>query len=187
MMPTHKITELLQAWNKGDSEALEELLPLVDNELKKIAHAYMRNEETRHLLQTTALLNEAMMRLLGQKIAWTSRRQFYALVARRMRQVLIDYARSRLASRRGHGTEHVDLSDAVTPLFEMSKELLQLDEALTRLAEIDERKAKIVEYRYFVGLTFDEVAQVLEISRSTVDREWRFARSWLKDEMTGDH
>ncbi len=185
MTRKHEITELLQAWSRGDSEALAKLIPLVDAELRKIAHAYMRRENFGHTLQTTALVNEAIIRLIeGEPINWQSRQHFYALVARRMRQVLIEHAREQLAAKRGGRAEHIDVADAGFLSTEMSEELILLDEALTKLSKIDERKAKIIEYRYFGGFTLEEVATLLEVSSSTVDREWRFARSWLKREMT---
>jgi RNA polymerase sigma factor (TIGR02999 family) len=184
MPQTHQITDLLRAWSKGDSEALEKAIPLVDHELKKIAHAYLRNEKPGHTLQTTALVNEAVMRLLGKEINWTSRRQFYALVARRMRQVLVDYARAQCAARRGAGAEHVNVDDVLELSVEVSRDLIMLDEALTTLGQLDERKARVVEYRYFGGFTFEEVAQIMDIAPATVDREWRLARSWLKAQLT---
>jgi RNA polymerase sigma factor (TIGR02999 family) len=184
MSREHQITELLQAWSNGDSQALEQLVPLVDDELKKIAHAYMLRERPGHTLQTTALVNEALIRLIGgERIDWHSRKHFYALVARRMRQVLIDYAKKRLAAKGPGINEHIDLDEAIiTP--EMSEELSLLDEALTKLAELDELKSKIVEYRYFGGYTLKEVAELLNLSEAKVDREWRFTRSWLKREIT---
>jgi RNA polymerase sigma factor (TIGR02999 family) len=186
MSRTHEITDLLQAWNNGDSQALAKLIPLVDHELKKIAHAYMLREKPGHTLQTTALVHEALIKLLeGEKIDWQSRRHFYALVARRMRQVLIEHARARLAAKRGGGAEHVEVDEGILLTTEMSEELVMLDEALEKLAKIDDRKAKVVEYRYFGGFTNEEVAELLGIAPSTVDREWRIARSWLKREMTG--
>ncbi|MEN3326590.1 MAG: hypothetical protein V7638_1397 [Acidobacteriota bacterium] len=185
MSRTHEITELLQAWSNGDSQALAKLIPLVDHELKKIAHAYMLREKAGHTLQTTALVNEALIKLLeGEKIDWQSRRHFYALVARRMRQVLIEHARARLAAKRGGGAEHIEVDEVIFLSTELSEELIMLDEALNKLASIDERKAKVVEYRYFGGFTNEEVAELLDIAPTTVDREWRIARSWLKREMT---
>lgn len=184
MLSTHEITDLLQAWSEGDSHALSQLIPLVDYELKKIAHAFMLNEKAGHTLQTTALVNEALIRLLGgQKISWQSRKHFYALVTRRMRHVLIEHARKKLAAKRGMRAEHVDIDDAIIS-FELSEELLLLDKALTELSQIDEQKATIIEYRHFGGFTLPEVAELLDISPSTVEREWRFARSWLKREMS---
>lgn len=185
MSDDHEITKLLQAWSNGDSEALAKLIPLVDHELRKIAHAYMLEEKPDHTLQTTALVNEALIRLLeGAKISWESRRHFYALVARRMRQVLTDHARTQLAAKRGGGAEHLPVEDAIVLSPEQSEELVMLDEALTRLAEVDERKAKVVEYKYFGGFTTEETAELLDVSTATVEREWQSARSWLRREMT---
>ncbi|HET9478237.1 MAG TPA: ECF-type sigma factor [Pyrinomonadaceae bacterium] len=184
MAQSHKITELLEALNNGDPHALDELIPLVDYELRQIAHAYMVREKPGHTLQTTALVNEALIRLIGKKVTFTSRRQFYALVARRMRQVLIDYARSRVASRRGGRVEHINVDDAVGLSFQESRELLRLDEALTTLSEVNEVQARIVELRYFGGFTLEEIAEIAGVSPSTVEREWRSARDWLKQQMT---
>jgi len=185
MPRTHEITELLQAWSRGDPEALEKLIPLVDHELRKIAHAYMGQERPGHLLQTTALINEALMKLIeGKPITWKDRRHFYSLVAIRMRQVLIEYARKQLAEKRGKRAEHIDVDDAIFLSSEMSEELVLLDAALKKLSEIDERKAKIVEYHYFGGFTFEEIAKILDLAPTTVEREWRFTRSWLKREMS---
>jgi RNA polymerase sigma-70 factor (ECF subfamily) len=185
MNRTHEITELLRAWSAGDSKALDKLIPLVDNELRRIAHAYMLKEKPGHTLQTTALVNEALIRLLeGEQISWQNRKHFYALVARRMRQVLIEHARARLAIKRGQRPEQIDFNEAIVLTNEMSEELVMLDEALEELAKVDERKAKIVEYRYFGGFTIADVADLLNTSPSTVEREWRLARSWLKREMT---
>ena len=187
MSSTHEITKLLQAWSGGDSQALVRLLPLVDHELRNIAHAYMIREGTGHLLQTTALVNEALIRLIAaEKISWQSRTHFYALVARRMRQVLIEHARHQLTAKRGNRAEHIDDADAVLLSSEASQELCLLDEALTELGKFDERKAKIVEYRYFGGFTLVEVAELLDVSSATIEREWRLARSWLKRQMTRD-
>lgn len=185
MPRTHEITELLQAWSNGDSQALGKLIPLVDHELRKIAHAYMNRERAGHTLQTTALVDEAIIRLMeGEKISWQSRTHFYSLVARRMRQILIEHARQQLTAKRGNRPEHVDVAEAVFLSSEASQEMIILDEVLMKLEKLDERKAKIVEYRYFGGFTLEEIANVLEVSPSTVEREWRVARSWLKREMT---
>ena len=180
----HEITDLLNAWSNGDSQALQKLIPLVDDELKKIAHAYMLRERPGHMLQTTALVNEALIRLLGgDRVNWHSRKHFFALVARRMRQVLIDYAKHRLAAKGPGAFEHIDLENAIISP-EMSQELSLLDAALTKLAAFDELKSAIVEYRYFGGYTLQEVAELLDISEAKVEREWRFTRSWLKREIT---
>ena len=174
-----EITEQLKAWNNGDPQALDRLLPLVDRELKKIAHNYMRNERPGNILQTTALVNEALIKLIRDNISWENRKQFYVLVRKRMIQVLIDYARKRPKA------EYVDVDEAVIP-DEKSAEIIMLGEALAKLATIDERKATIVECRFFIGLTVPEIAELLGVAQSTVERDWRFARSWLKREMTGD-
>jgi RNA polymerase sigma factor (TIGR02999 family) len=187
MTTTHQITGLLLAWSKGDSDALEKLVPLVDRELRRLAHSYMNKEREGHTLQTTALINEALIRFIeADKINWQSRLQFYAIVARRMRQILVEHARAQLTLKRGRRAEQVDLSVADRLSAEKSEELVVLDAALTKLAEIDERKSRIVEYRYFGGFTVPEVADILEVSAATVEREWRLARSWLRREMTGD-
>jgi RNA polymerase sigma factor (TIGR02999 family) len=145
----------------------------------------MVKEKVGHLLQTTALINEALMKLIeGEPITWQNRKHFYSLVARRMRQVLIEYAREQLAAKRGKRAEHIDIEDAVFLSSEMSEVLVLLDKALTKLSEIDERKARIVEYRYFGGFTLEEIAKIFDLAQSTVEREWRFARSWLKREIT---
>jgi RNA polymerase sigma factor (TIGR02999 family) len=187
MTTTHQITGLLLAWSKGDSDALEKLVPLVDRELRRLAHSYMNKEREGHTLQTTALINEALIRFIeADKINWQSRLQFYAIVARRMRQILVEHARAQLTLKRGRRAEQVNLSVADRLSAEKSEELVVLDAALTKLAEIDERKSRVVEYRYFGGFTVPEVADILEVSAATVEREWRLARSWLRREMTGD-
>lgn len=176
----HEITELLQAWRNGDEQAMDKLMPLVDRELKKIAKRYMRGERAGHILQTTALVNEALIRLIREKISVEDRKHFYGLVARRMRQVLIDYANQR------PGAEHVNVDDMDLPDKEKAHEILMLEEALTNLGKIDERKLRVVECRFFIGLTNDEIAELLGVASITVQRDWRFARSWLYTEMTGD-
>jgi RNA polymerase sigma-70 factor (ECF subfamily) len=178
-MQSNPITDLLKAWRNGDMKALDELIPLVDPELKKIAHAYLRNEKPGHILQTTALVNEALIRLLPKNISYENRGHFYGFVARRMRQVLKDYARK--AKRAKYvGLAGVGISE------EKSDEVIRLEEALTKLAAINERQATIVEYRHFIGLKRKEVAGLLGLSETTVDREWSEARQWLKHEITGD-
>jgi len=172
-----EITELLQAWNKGDKQAMNKLMPLVDYDVKRIAHNYMRNERTDHILQTTALVNEALIKLIRENISWQNRQQFYGFIARRMKQVLIDYARSTPR------VEYIDIDDAVIS-DQRPRDILRLDKALEELAELDERKARIVECRFFIGLTTAEIAEVLGVGKSTVDRDWDFTRSWLKQQMT---
>jgi len=172
-----EITELLQAWNKGDTEALNKLVPLVDHELKKIAHNYMHNERAGHILQTTALVNEALIKLIRENVSWENRQQFYGFIAKRMRQVLIDYVR------RTPNAQYVDINN-VTMSDEKSRELIRLDEVLKELAELDERKATMVECRFFIGLTIPETAKLLGIATTTVERDWQFTRAWLERKMT---
>jgi RNA polymerase sigma-70 factor, ECF subfamily len=186
MTNDHEITDLLQAWSKGDSQALDKLLPLVDYELRKIAHSYMNNEREGHTLQTTALINEALMRFLkSDKIDWHSRKHFYSIVSHRMRQVLVDHARAQTTDKRGNRPERVDISVADRLSKEKSQDIVVLDAALTKLAQINERQARIVELRYFGGFTTEQVAQILNVSQATVEREWRLARAWLFNEVTG--
>lgn len=175
-----EITKLLQAFCDGDTQALDKLIPLIDRELKKIAHQYMRNERAEHILQTTALVNEALIRLIRENIRFEDRKHFYGLVARRMRQVLFDYARKRPKA------EHVNVDDTDVPDKEKAREVLVLEDALKKLGQIDERQLAIIECRFFIGLTYDEIAELLDISSTTVQRDWRFARAWLKAEMTGE-
>lgn len=187
MPDAHEITNLLRAWGNGDAAALEKMIPLVDRELRKLAHAYMARERGGHTLQTTALINEALIRLLdSDRIGWQSRSHFYSIVARRMRQVLIEHARSQLALKRGHRADHVPISEAGQLSAEQSQELVLLDEALNKLAELDNRKSQVVEYRYFGGFTIEEVAEMMKVSPSTVQNEWRLARSWLRREMVSE-
>ena len=178
-MQPNQITDLLKAWGNGDVKALDELIPLVDPELKRIARAYLRKEQPGHLLQTTALVNEALIRLLPKTISYENRRHFYGFIARRMRQVLKDYAR------KAKSAKYVGL-DGVRTSDEKSNEVIMLEEALTKLAAINERQARVVEYRHFIGLKRKEVAELLGLSETTVDRAWKDARLWLKHEMTGN-
>ena len=187
MTRSDDITALLRAWSRGDSEALEKLLPLVDQELKRIAHAYMLNERAgRRSLHTSALVQEALASLIVDKpIEWKSRKHFYSIVAWRMRNILIEHARKRRAIKRGEDAEHLNVDDVILTK-EMSELLDLLDKALKKLARIDEQKAKIVELRYFGGFTLEEVASIMDLSQTKVEREWRFTRSWLKREITGE-
>ncbi|HEY6806885.1 MAG TPA: ECF-type sigma factor [Pyrinomonadaceae bacterium] len=185
-METHQITNLLQAWNGGDSQAFDQLLPLVDHELIRIARGRLKGERTGNTFQTGDLLNEALIKLLGHDVSWTSRKHFYALVARRMSQVLIDHARKKHAKINGGGMKRTDWDDKYGPSEKKSREIVAVNEALTSLSQIDERKALIVEYRYFVGLTIAEVSKLLQIAPSTVQLEWDFARLWLKQQLTNN-
>jgi len=174
------VTRLLAAWSQGDRAALEEVTRLVYEELRGLAHHYMRRQGPGHTLQTTALVNEAYLRLAKQdQPDFANRSHFLAVAATAMRQVLVDHARAALRQKRGHGTRELALDDAALVSPEPMREIADLDEALQRLALLDSRKARVVELRYFGGLTEDEIAEVLEISAVTVRRDWVFARAWL--------
>jgi RNA polymerase sigma factor (TIGR02999 family) len=182
-----QITQLLIAWNSGDESSLEHLLPVVETELRKIAHNYMRRENVNHTLQTTALVNEAYLKLIDQtRAGWQNRAHFFAISAQIMRRILLNHARDRVAGKRGGGAKHVELEEAGILTKEKSTELIALDEALERLAEFDKTKSRIVELLYFGGLTIEETAEVLGISRSTVSIHWRAAKAWLGKEIRGE-
>jgi RNA polymerase sigma-70 factor (ECF subfamily) len=180
-----QMTQLLVAWSNGDAAALDELAPLVYDELRRLARRHMSREREGHTLQTTALVNEAYLRLIDQHdVRWQNRAHFFAIAARMMRRILIDHARSRHYEKRGGGAPRVSLDDAAELSGGRAAELVSLDEALKALAEIDERKARVVELRYFGGLTAEEIAEVVGCSPDTVTREWRRAKAWLRREMT---
>jgi RNA polymerase sigma-70 factor (ECF subfamily) len=175
------LTSLLIEWQEGDPTALDRLTPLVYDELRRIAHRYVRRERNGHTLETTALVNEAYVRLAGSKnIAWENRSHFFAATAQVMRHVLIDHARKRLYAKRGGDIQHVPLDDAVSEMtVQRADELIVLNEALDELAKLDPRKARVVEMRYFAGLSLEETAEVLNVSLMTVRRDWRAAKAWL--------
>lgn len=174
------VTELLHEWRQGDKSAFDKLMPLVYDEMRRIAHRYMQKERDGHTLQTTALINEAYVRLVGQqKIEWQNRAHFFAVTAQVMRHVLIDHARRVHYAKRGGGAQHVALDDVDAMTTERAAELVALDEALSELAILDPRKSRVVELRYFGGLSLEETADVLEISLMTVRRDWRAAKAWL--------
>jgi RNA polymerase sigma-70 factor (ECF subfamily) len=174
------ITSLLVDWSNGDQSALDKLLPLVEKELHRLAHSYMRRENPDHTLQTTALVNEAYLKLIDQKkTRWQNRAHFFGIAARIMRRILMNYARDQQRLKRGGGAVQVSLSEVAVISLNKSADLLALDEALERLAETDERKARVVELRYFGGLSVEETAEVLGISEITVLRDWKFAKAWL--------
>lgn len=178
------VSQLLQAWGRGDLRAREELVPLVHQELRKRATAFLRRERRDHTLQPTALVHEAYIRLLGQqRVTWRNRSQFFGVAAQIMRRVLVDYARERQAAKRQAGVR-VTLDDGIGSVRPLDCELLMLDDALHDLARIDERQASIVELKYFGGLSEEEVAAVLSLSRATITREWQSARAWLYRRMT---
>ena len=181
------VTHLLDAWSRGDQAALNKLMPLVYAELRRLAHHYMSQEGAGHTLQTTALVNEAYLRLVNQKqAAWQNRAQFIGIAAQLMRRVLIDDARSRAYAKRGAGIRPVELDEAAALSPTQAESVLAVDEALEHLAGLDPRKARIVELRYFGGLTVDETAEVLKISSVTVMRDWSFAKAWLHRELSHD-
>ena len=186
-----EITRLLKAWGRGDSAALDRLTPLVYEQLHRMARRYMRNERPGHTLQATALVNEAFLRLVDTRdLDWTDRAHFYAVCARVMRRILVDGARSRASIKRGgqadraEYTTAINLDDLPTPGAEISAQVCALDEALNTLAQIDPRRAQVVELRFFGGLTVEETGQVLQVSPQTVMRDWRLARAWLARELS---
>jgi RNA polymerase sigma factor (TIGR02999 family) len=182
----HEITRLLMDWRGGDRAALDKLMPLVYDELRRLARHYLSQERPGHTLQTTALVNEAYLRLIDQQDSdWQGRAHFFAVAARIMRHLLIDHARSRQYAKRGGGAPQVSLDEAAAVSAERSAELLALDEALGRLAAVDERKVMIVELRYFSGLSVEETAEVMRVSAITVKREWLKAKAWLYRELKG--
>jgi RNA polymerase sigma factor (TIGR02999 family) len=182
-----QITQLLIDWNNGSPEAMEKLMPMVESELRRIAANYMRRERPGHTLQTSALVNEAYLKLVDQtRVRWQNRSHFFALASQLMRRILLDHARSQRRAKRGGDAIPVNLDDVAVIAPERSAELVALDDALTRLAEFDLRKAKIVEMRFFGGLTVDEAAEALGIAPITVMLHWRLARAWLQREMRGE-
>lgn len=182
-----EITQLLQGWRGGDRKALDALLPIVYKELRRLAHFQMRQERPDHTLQSSALVHEAYLRLLGENTPqWESRSHFFAIAAQLMRQILVDYARRRGAGKRGGGAVTLSLEDAevLAPGKEKDLDVVALDDALKALAQIDARKAQVVELRFFGGLNFDQTAEVLGVSAVTVARDWSTARAWLHREMS---
>ena len=178
------ITQLLVAWSEGDRAALDELMPLVHAELRRIARNYMRGERKGHTLQTTALINEAYLRLVDQKqVRWQNRAHFLAIASEMMRRILVDYARRRQYQKRGAGAVQVTLNEAAEVVNERSPDLVALDEALLSLAKIDERRSRVVELRFFGGLSIEETAEVLKVSTTTVERDWTIAKAWLHKEV----
>jgi len=181
---THEVTELLLAWSNGEKNALESLAPLVYKELHRLAHYYMSRERPDHTLQTSALVNEAYLRLVDQKrVQCQNRAHFFAISAQLMRQILINHAQSRRCLKRGRGARKVSLDEAIIVSEERSEDLLALDDALNELAKADPRKSKVVELRFFGGLSVEETAEALNVSPVTVMREWRLAKAWLYREL----
>ena len=181
------ITQLLVAWSGGDKAALNQLVPLVYEELRRQAANYLRRERPGHTLQTTALIHEAYLRLVDQKsVQWQNRAQFFGIAAQLMRRILVDHARTKHRAKRGGSAVQVSLTDATVVAKDASLDLIEIDEALNRLAEIDEQQAKIVELRFFSGLNVEETAAALNISPATVKRDWSVAKAWLHREITRD-
>lgn len=184
----HDVTKLLEKWGQGDQDALAQLMPLVYDELHRLAGAYLRRERRGHTLQPTALVNEAYLKLIDQRTShWRNRAQFFGVAAQLMRRILVDHARAHHAAKRGGPRYNVSLSKARRFGDEPDLDLLDLHEVLERLAEIDPGQARIVELRFFGGLTIEETAEVMEMSHATVEREWSMARAWLKRELRGNH
>ena len=183
----HDVTERLLAWSDGDREALDQLIPLVYDHLRQLAHRYMRRERAGHTLQTTALVNEVYLRLIDQRqVHFENRAHFFAIAAQLMRRIVVDHAHTQHRAKRGGGAERLSLDEAALMSPVQSAEMLALDEALQSLAEIDERKARVIEMRYFGGLSVEETAIVLGVSENTVIRDWALAKAWLRREMDGE-
>ena len=181
------VTGLLLAWSQGDRVALDRLMPLVEGELQLLAHRYLRRERAGHTLQTTALVNEAYLRLVDQREPrWQSRAHFFGIAAQMMRRILIDYARKVAYAKRGGGAQKISLDEVCLLAEGRADELVALDDALTALARVDERKSRLVEMRYFGGLSVDEIAEVLGVHPDTVTREWRRAKIFLRRELEAD-
>jgi RNA polymerase sigma-70 factor (ECF subfamily) len=186
LVSQQRVTELLVQWSHGDDAALAELTPLVYEELHRVAHRHLSGQRPNHTLQTTALVNEAYLRLADQtNPRWQNRAHFFAVAARAMRQILVSYARTQRSQKRGAGAFKVDLDEAALVSPQESKQIVDLHEALEQLSALDSRKAQVVELKYFGGLNYDEIAEVLKISRMTARRDWEFAKVWLYTELHG--
>lgn len=187
MSAPEEISQLLAAWENGDRQALDTLIPFVEGELRRLARHYMMRERPDHTLQTTALINEAFLRLAGQtQVRWQNREHFYGIAAQLMRRILLDHAKGQRRVKRWGGECKVSLSDVAVMDKRKSAELIALDEALSRLALIDQRKSRVVELRYFGGFSVEETAEVLGTSAVTVMRDWSMAKAWLRRELTGE-
>jgi len=183
---SHEISQLLAEWSDGNQAALDQLYPLVYDELRRLAHRYLRRERKGHTLQTTALINEAYLRLVDQRhIRWENRSHFFGIAAKMMRRILVDHARRYEYAKRGGGAVKSSLDEVAVVAKERARELLLLDEAIASLAKIDARRSHVVELRFFAGLSNEEIGEVLNISANTVMRDWNLARAWLYKELTG--
>jgi RNA polymerase sigma factor (TIGR02999 family) len=181
--PVTNVTQVLLEWRSGNQEALDRLMPMVYDELRRLAGRYMRSERSEHTLQATALVNEAYIRLVDMEVSWQDRAHFFAVAARLMRRLLVDHARAHQRVKREGGAAKVSLDEAVEVSSKPSVDLVALDEALTRFATFDPRKAEIIELHFFGGLSNEEVAEALGISRATVQRDLRLAKAWLSREL----
>lgn len=182
---THEVTRLLLDWSNGDKTALDKLMPLIYEELRRLAHRYMSRERAGHTMQTTALVNEAYVRLINRKnVHWQDRAHFFAIAAELMRTILVDHARSHATAKRGGGARKLSLEEALVVSQERAAEVVALDEALNALAVIDPKQSRIVELRFFGGLTIEETAEVLDLSAATIKREWTTAKAWLYHELS---
>ena len=181
---SHEVTQLLIQWSNGDKAALDKLMPLIYRELRQLARHYMSRERPGHTLQTTALVNEAYMRLVNRKgVHWQNRAHFFAIAAQLMRSILVDHARSHAYAKRGGGAHKIALDDAMAVSQQRAADVVALDDALKRLAEIDPQQSRIVELKFFGGLTIEETAEVLGLSPATIKREWSTAKAWLYHEV----
>ncbi|WP_109486307.1 sigma-70 family RNA polymerase sigma factor [Occallatibacter savannae] len=182
--PSSEVTELLVRWRSGDRQALDSLLPLVYDELRRIASRYLQNERPGHTLQSTALVNEAYVRMVAQELPeWQNRAHFFAVAAQLMRQILVDHARTRRASKRGGDVPRVSLDEALGQALAPDVDMVALDDALKELAQMDPQQCRVVELKFFAGLSNDDAAEVLKVSPSTVKRDWASARAWLFREL----
>ena len=184
MQTQPEVTRLLQDWCDGDVEAVDQLMPLVYNELRRLAHYQLQRDRSGHTLDTTALVHEAYLNLVGQQAEWQSRAHFFAIASRVMRRILIWYARKRNAAKRGGNRPNLSLDQVVVLSDDHLEELLSLDQALTRLQAMDARLCRIVEHRYFGGLTVEETARVMNLSPATIKRDWKTAKAWLRRELS---
>lgn len=185
--PSHEVTQLLKDWSEGNTAALKELMPLVYRELRRLARQYLNRERDGHTLQTTDLVHEAYLKLVDQRrVQWQNRTHFFGVAAELMRRILVDHARHRKRAKRGGGAPLVSLAQADKVSPQTTVDMIALDEALTRLATVDERKARIVELRFFGGLEVKETAEFLKISTPTVMREWKMAKAWLHRELSAE-
>jgi RNA polymerase sigma factor (TIGR02999 family) len=181
---THEVTELLIEWSNGDKAALDKLMPLIHEELRRLAHYYMSHERPGHTLQTSALVNEAYLRLVNREgVHWQNRAHFFAIAAQVMRTILVDHARSHAYAKRGGGAHKIELDEAMIVSRERAAEVVALDDALKELANFDPQQSRVVELRFFGGLTIEETAEVLDLSPATIKREWSTAKAWLYQQV----